>query len=143
MAPEVANEFKWLYRHAVDAQHEYEEALDKAAAPHLAPLFRDMIELHATNARELALDLQKNGELAEESGLATNAVHSPLMNARAFLNGPDESVLEGLIDGEQRNMECYNKALSRDDIPLTLRDHLMHQQYRLDAAILDMQVMKQ
>ena len=65
-----------------------------------------MIGLHAKNARELTLDLQKNGELAEGSGEATNAIHSPLTGASAFLNGPDDSVLQGVIDGEQRNTEC-------------------------------------
>jgi hypothetical protein len=39
MTPDVAKEFKWFYRHAIDAQQEYQLALDKAAAPHLAALF--------------------------------------------------------------------------------------------------------
>jgi hypothetical protein len=143
MAPDIANELKWLCRHALNAQHEYEEAVDNGAAPRLGPLFREMIKIHAQIARELALDLQKNGELAEAARLGTNAVHSPLFDARAFLHGADENVLEGLIDGEQRNVACYNKAFNRGDMPLTLKEHLMHQQYCLDAAIFDMQVMKQ
>ena len=31
-------------------------------------------------------------------------VHRPIINSQTFLSGPDESVLDGLIDGEQRNV---------------------------------------
>jgi hypothetical protein len=143
METEVSNTLKWLYKRAIDAQHEYEAALSKTVPEQLAPLFQDMVELHAKHARELALDLQKHGELSVQIVSDQNPVHRPLMDARAFLTGSDDSVLEGLIDGEQRNMNCYNHALRCADISGALKEHLLDQQYRLDAAILDMQVMRE
>jgi hypothetical protein len=142
MEPEVANELKWLYKHAIDSQHEYEIALGRSVTQRLTLLFQDMVELHAQNARELALDLQKYGVLDVQNVSVRNPIHRQLMNSRAFLGDPDERVIDGLIDGEQRNLECYKKALRQTGMPSVLKFHLIDQQYRLDAAILDMQVMK-
>lgn len=143
MEPQVANELKWLYKHAIDAKHEYGVALRRSVTQRLTLLFQDMVKLHAQNALELALDLQKYGELDIEVVSDQNPVHRPLLDSRAFLGDPDERVIDGLIDGEQRNLECYNKALRQVGMPSVLKLHLIDQQYRLDAAILDMQVMKQ
>jgi hypothetical protein len=143
MESEVSRALKRLYRHAIDAQYEYEAALGGTITPRLTPLFQEMVEIHARNARELAMDLQKHGEFALPIASDRSPVHRPLIDSRAFLSGPDEGVLDGLIDGEQRNVDCYNRALRCDDIPGTLKAHLSDQQYRLDAAILDMQVMRE
>jgi hypothetical protein len=143
MEPEVANELKWFYKHAIDAKHEYEVALGRSVTQRLTLLFQDMVELHAQNARELALDLQKYGELDIEIASDKNPVHRPLLDSRAFIGDPDERIIDGLIDGEQRNLECYNRALRQVQMPSVLKLHLIDQQYRLDAAILDMQVMQQ
>jgi hypothetical protein len=143
METEAADALKWLHKHAIDAQHEYEAALDKAATGRLKPLFQDMVELHGKHARELALDLQRHGELSVQIVSDQSPVHRPLMDARALLSGPDDGVLDGLIDAEQRHVDCYNQALRRANISATLKAHLIDQQYRLDAAILDMQVMRE
>ena len=74
-----------------------------------------MIELHEKNARELALALQKDGELTERVGQMSNAERSAV--ADPILTGSDYAVLECLIDGELSNIACYNKALNRVVVP--------------------------
>jgi len=142
MASELIDHLTSLHTHAVDARHGYEEALEQAGGKGLTGVFRDMIGLHARNADEIAADLGRMGEVPDERGSFMTTVHRTIMDIRSLFGGLDESILPGLIDGEERNAAAYDKALALSDIPGEVRTHLVQQKSSLVAAILRMKASK-
>jgi uncharacterized protein (TIGR02284 family) len=108
---DILDRLKSLHTSAIDARNGYREALEDAEGKGMTPLFRDMIALHEGNAAELAGELNKSGETADDSGSFMSVVHKTIMDVRSLFNGLDESVLPGLIDGEKRNLSKYDDAL--------------------------------
>jgi hypothetical protein len=76
----------------------------------MTALFREMIALHDGHANELARELTRNNELADDEGSFMTTVHKTIMEVRSMFDGLDESVLPGLIDGEKRNVSKYDAA---------------------------------
>jgi uncharacterized protein (TIGR02284 family) len=138
MDDEIGDGLMSLHTRAVDARRGYEEALSHADGNGMAPLFVDMIAIHTTNANELSAQLDALGEHPDPGGSFMGAVHSSIMDVRSLFGGLDESVLPGLIDGEERNVERYNRVLSLRDIPIGLRDDLDRQRQRIQAMIATM-----
>src|SRR5664279_3690658 len=103
---------KTLHTSAIDARNGYREALKEAQGKGMSPLFADMIALHEGHASKLADLLAGAGEEAESGGSLMSTVHETIMDVRALFSGLDESVLPGLIDGEQRNIAQYDEAIS-------------------------------
>jgi uncharacterized protein (TIGR02284 family) len=111
MNNDIVDHLKSLHTSAIDARNGYREALQEADGKGMTPLFRDMIALHERNAGELARELTKANEIADEKGSFMTAIHETIMDVRSMFNGLDESVLPGLIDGEKRNVSKYDDAL--------------------------------
>jgi hypothetical protein len=59
-----------------------------------------------------------------------------------LFGGLDESILPGLIDGENRNVNAYLKTLDRPDLNPDVRNLLEQQRLRIDAAITRMEGLK-
>ena len=142
MESEVVDQLKMLHIRAIDALHGYGEALKHAEGKGMTPLFTDMIAIHTRNSDELAMALRTLGEQANDDGLFMSTVHRTIMDIRALFGGLDESVLPGLIDGEKRNIECYDETLKILDIPARLREQLVQQRVRLESAVSDMEAPK-
>jgi uncharacterized protein (TIGR02284 family) len=140
MDDDVLEQLKALHTHAIDARHGYEEALDDAEGRGLTSLFREMIALHDTNAHELSAYLVLSGAQVNDDGSFMTVVHRTIMRVRSLFNGLDESVLPGLIDGEERNKASYDKALDMQTLPADVRRLLMEQRARIDAAIAGMRM---
>jgi uncharacterized protein (TIGR02284 family) len=97
-----------------------------------------MIALHAKNADELSACLIHAGAKVNDDGSFMTLVHRAIMRIRALFNGLDESVLPGLIDGEQRNQASYDKALELKTLPADIRHLITAQRDRILAAIAGM-----
>jgi len=67
-----------------------------------------------------------------------SVVHRTIMGVRSLFDGLGESVLPGLIDGEERNRSAYDKALAMQTLPADVRGLLTTQRGRIDAAIAGM-----
>jgi uncharacterized protein (TIGR02284 family) len=128
-----------LYTRAVDARRGYEEALEQAHGHGLTSLFQDMIATHTTNATELSGHLKALGEQPDPGGSFMGTVHSTIMDIRGLFGGLGESVLPGLIDGEQRNVARYNEVLGTPDIPHDIGDSLQNQRGRIETMLTAMQ----
>lgn len=102
---------KSLHTAAIDARNGYQEALEDAEGRGLTPLFRDMIAVHDRHADELRAALAQAGQKPDDSGSFMSTVHRTIMSVRSLFDGLDESVLPGLIDGEERNVGKYDDAL--------------------------------
>jgi uncharacterized protein (TIGR02284 family) len=135
MEDDAIEQLKTLHTHAIDARHGYEEALDDAEGHGLTALFRQMIALHGSNADELSATLVRAGATVNDDGSFMTVVHRTIMRIRALFDGLGESVLPGLIDGEQRNKSSYDKALQMQTLPTDTRSLLTSQRDRIDAAI--------
>jgi uncharacterized protein (TIGR02284 family) len=140
MDDDVPEQLKSLHTHAIDARHGYEEALDDAEGHGLTSLFREMIALHKSNADELSTYLVRSGVRVNDDGSFMTVVHRSIMKIRSLFDGLGESVLPGLIDGEERNRSTYDKALQMQTLPADLRHLLTAQRGRIDAAIAGMRM---
>ncbi len=128
------DEIKSLHTAAIDSRKGYEEALEDSGKTGLTNLFRDMIVLHDRHAAELAKRLTENGETAADDGSFKATVHRTVIKIRSLFGGLDESVLPGLIDGEQRNADHYTDALASVD-EKNARNLIVRQQGEIEAAI--------
>ncbi|MEO8318957.1 MAG: DUF2383 domain-containing protein [Bradyrhizobium sp.] len=117
MAVNILEHLKSLHTSAIDARNGYREALKDAEGNGMTPLFRVMTTLHDRHAAELARELTKRNELADDEGSFMSVVHKTIMDMRSLFDGLNESVLPGLIDGEKRNAARYDEALKATDMP--------------------------
>ena len=140
MADDVLEQLKSLHTQAVDAEHGYQAALDDAKGRGETPLFREMIALHQSNAAELSTYLVRAGAPVNDDGSFMGVVHRTIMNIRSVFNGLDESVLPGLIDGEERNRSGYDESLEMANLPEEVRSLLAKQRDSIDAAIARMRM---
>ena len=100
-----------LHTSAIDARNGYREAFEDADKHGLVALFKDMASLHQSNADELAAELARRGTPVDADGSFMSAVHQTIMSIRGLFGALDQSVLPGLIDGEERNLAKYDAAL--------------------------------
>ena len=142
MQQELVERLKLLQTVAIDARNGYSEALEEAEGRGMTPLFRDMIALHEGNADELGRELVKAGEQPEEEGSYMSLVHRTIMNVRSLFDGLDESVLPGLIDGEQRNLTKYDDVLKYDSAPADITSLLKVQRGKIEQKVAQMEAQK-
>ena len=135
MSDDIVDHLKSLHTRAVDARNGYDEALHDAAGKGLTSLFQELIALHTRNGAELAGSLASAGEVADNNGSFMSTIHRTIMSVRAMFGGLDESVLPGLIDGEQRNVSAIQDALAAPNLTPALRTMLDSQMGRLQAVI--------
>ena len=70
-----------------------------------------MIDMRNRHEAELAEHLTALGEEVDDDGSFMSTVHRTVISVRSVLTGLDESILPGLIDGEERILENYDDAL--------------------------------
>jgi uncharacterized protein (TIGR02284 family) len=131
---------KSLHTTVVDARNGYEEALKDAEGKGLSPLFREMIALHQRHANALAADLARQGEKVDDRGSFMSTLHRTVISIRSLFGGLDESILPGLIDGEERVVGYYDEALK--DCPPSETATLSQQRAALQAKIAEMKAQK-
>ncbi len=102
---------KSLHTALVDSRIGYEEALKDSDGQGLTALFRDMIALRTKDAGELAQHLSRLGEPVDDNGSYMSTVHRAVISIRAAFSSLDESILPGLIDGEERIAGYYNETI--------------------------------
>jgi uncharacterized protein (TIGR02284 family) len=131
---------KSLHTTVIDARNGYEEALKDAEGKGLTPLFREMIALHQSHADAIAADLTRHGEKVDDKGSFMSTVNRTVISIRSLFGGLDESILPGLIDGEERVVGYYDEALS--DCPPSETTTLAKQRSALQAKITQMKARK-
>lgn len=131
---------KSLHTTVVDARKGYEEALKDADGKGLSSLFRDMIALHQTHADALAADLVHHGEQVDDQGSFMSTIHRTVISIRSLFGGLDESILPGLIDGEERVVGYYDEALKY--CPPSETEMLSKQRAALLAKIAEMKLLE-
>ena len=132
---------KDLHTTLVDSRNGYEEALSDAEGKGLTSLFREMIALHDRHHGEIDACLRRAGETPDESGSFLSVVHRTIFKVRSILTGLDESVLPGLIDGEERIAARYDEALKAGP-PADVAEILTAQRTALRQQIAEMEALR-
>ncbi len=127
---------------AIDARNGYEEARDDAEHSGTRPLFQEMIAVHTKNADDLSHVLQRSGVSVGEDGSFMTTVNRAVMNLRSLLGGLGEDVVPALIDAEKHNLSRYDDVLKSADAPADIREVLLKNRERLEAAIARMRAPK-
>ena len=109
---DYADALRSLHTALIDSRNGYETALENADGKGLGPLFQDMIAMREAHAHELAGFVTAAGETPDEDGSIMSSVHKAVINVRALLTGLNESILPGLIDGEERIVSSYDEAIA-------------------------------
>lgn len=128
-----------LHTALIDSRKGYETALDNADGKGLGPLFRDMITLRGAHADEVSAILTRQGHTTSEDGSIMATVHRAVINVRALLTGLDESILPGMIDGEQRIVSYYDDAIKAASGNTAVVTVLERQRVQVQAKIAEMQ----
>jgi uncharacterized protein (TIGR02284 family) len=139
MDKDILDHLKSLHTSEIDARNGYQEALEDAEGRGLTPLFRDMVDLHDRNAKEIGAVLTEAGERPSPDGSFMTLIHQTIMNVRSLFNALDESVLPGLIDGEKRNVDKYDKALDEAAVPAPVQTLLTAQRDKIQQTIARME----
>jgi uncharacterized protein (TIGR02284 family) len=139
---DIVDHLKSLHTSAIDARNGYQEALEDAKGQGMTALFRDKITLHRDNSDELARELTKANQIADEEGSFMTVVHKTIMDVRSLFNGLGQSVLPGLIDGEKRNISKYDNALKDPKMPRDLASLLTAQRGKIAHKVAQMEADK-
>jgi uncharacterized protein (TIGR02284 family) len=127
-----------LHTALIDASNGYEEAMHDAEGKGLTALFREMMALHTQDAAEIATHLITLGEKVDDKGSFMSTVHRAVISVRSLFGGLDESILPGLIDGEERLLSYYDEAINDPSIGSFERAILVEQRTVLREAIDDL-----
>lgn len=134
---------KSLHTALVDSGNGYEEALEDAEGKGLTPLFREMITLRQTHAAQIAGHLQELGEQVDSDGSYMSTVHRTVISVRSVLTDLDESILPGLIDGEERIVGYYDEAIEERPSSSPEHETLINQRETVQAKIDEMKQLKE
>ncbi len=135
MTETTASDLTSLHTAAIDARNGYAEALKDADGNDLSALFQTMISLHTRHADELKSAIGITGTRVDDDGSLMSTVHRSIMSVRSLFGALDETVLPGLIDGEERNVQSYDDVLTKDGLTDTHRALLTGQRARLVEQI--------
>ncbi len=101
-----------LHTALIDSREGYKEALDQAEPGDLTTLFSEMRGRRTQDAQAVAEMLAAGGRPVDATGSIMGSVHRTVIYVRSLVTGLDESVLGGIIDGEERILDLYDRAIA-------------------------------
>ena len=128
-----------LHTTLIDSLHGYTEALNQSDDATIKPLLRDMITIRQSAADEIGDVLTGLGETVSNEGSILSTVHHAVISIRSLFSGVNETMLPGLIDGEQRILGYYDEALTVAPVDGPERALLVHQRMTLESKIAELQ----
>jgi uncharacterized protein (TIGR02284 family) len=131
-----------LHTTLIDSRNGYDEALDDAEGKGLTPLFKEMIALRDKDIPEIAALLAAEGVEPDSSGSLMSTVHRAVISIRSLFSDLDETILPGLIDGEERVLKSYDEAIAAAGSGQAGLATLKRQRDRLAAKIAEMRRMR-
>lgn len=129
---------KSLHTILIDSLNGYRTALDEAGGKGLTRLFNEMIALRTQQIDQVSVALQDMGAPTDSDGSFLTTVHKAVISLSALFTGLDESILPGLVDGEQRIRTYYDAALASAPVDGPERAMLVKQRDALQAKIDEM-----
>jgi uncharacterized protein (TIGR02284 family) len=108
---ELIHSLKALHTSLIDSRSGYQEGLKDAQGQGLSPLFTDLIALHGRHADVIAAELKRLGAPSDDRGSYMGTLDRAVMKLSSLFTKLDEKFLPNLIDGEQRVLAHYDKAI--------------------------------
>jgi uncharacterized protein (TIGR02284 family) len=108
---DLIHSLKDLHTSLIDARSGYQEGLKDAHGLGLTPLFSDLIALHSKHADAIAAQLKRLGAPSNDRGSYMGTLDRAVMKLSSLFTKLDEKFLPNLIDGEQRVLVHYDKAI--------------------------------
>ena len=129
---------KSLHTTLIDAEKGYETAIRDAQAPDMKAIFEQLSALHARAHDDVHKILIGRGERPDESGSFLSVVHKAVISVRAAVAGLDRTSLPSFVDGEERIVGVYDRAIAETTAADPAREALQSHRRSLLAVIADM-----
>lgn len=129
---------KSLHTTLIDAAMGYETAIADAQDPAMKAIFQKLSSLHAKAHADVHAILTSQGERPDESGSFLSLVHKTVISVRSAVMGLDASSLPSFVDGEERIVGAYDKAIAGTNASDTALATLRGDRQALVAAIAEM-----
>jgi uncharacterized protein (TIGR02284 family) len=129
---------KSLHTTLIDAEEGYETAIKDAEDPRMKAVFERMSALHARAHADVHAILLSKGERPDESGSFLSLVHKTVISVRSAIKGLDAASLPSFVDGEERIVGAYDKAMEATDSSDSALETLSRDRQTLVAAIAQM-----
>jgi uncharacterized protein (TIGR02284 family) len=129
---------KSLHTTLIDAQKGYDTALKDAEDPKTRAIFETMSALHANAHADVHAVLLAEGERPNDSGSFLSLVHQTVISVRSAVKGLDATALPSFIEGEERIVGAYDKAMEATASSDPALETLHKDRQILVAAIADM-----
>jgi uncharacterized protein (TIGR02284 family) len=111
-----------------DGENGYKQAAEKIGDPEIRAFFLAQSTERARFARELENEVQRLGKTdPERTGSAAGAIHRTWIGLKEALGGGTKAILESVEQGEDSAKDAYEKALTDEDLPLSVRPIVQRQ----------------
>ena len=137
----ATDSLKSLHTVLVDAEKGYETAIEDAQEPQMKAAFETFSALHAHAHADVHALLVAQGESPDESGSFLSLVHKTVISVRSAVTGLDRSSLPSFLDGEERIVQAYDKAISDTGSTDPAYEVLTRDRQALVAAIADVRAL--
>jgi uncharacterized protein (TIGR02284 family) len=137
----ATDSLKSLHTVLVDAEKGYETAIEDAQDAQVKAAFETFSALHARAHADVHALLVAQGESPDESGSFLSIVHKTVISVRSALAGLDRSSLPSFLDGEERIVQAYDKAISDAGSTGPAYEALTRDRQALVAAIADVRAL--
>lgn len=105
-----------------DGENGFRQAAEKINDPEIRSFFLAQSTERSEFARELEAEVQRLGKgKPEHKGSAAGALHRSWMGLKEALGGGTKAILESVEQGEDSARDAYDKALTDEDLPLSVR----------------------
>ena len=129
---------KSLHTTLIDAEKGYDTAIQDAQAPGIKAIFEKLSVLHARAHADVHAILIAHGERPDEAGSFLSLVHKTAISVRSAITGLDRTALPSFVDGEERIVGAYDRAIANTDASDPACETLQSHRRSLLAAIADM-----
>jgi uncharacterized protein (TIGR02284 family) len=138
MMATLIDDLETLHARLIDAIAGYAEGADLAEKPDIVDLFTRLRDMHGRHAEALATVLVQRGVQPDDDESLLAVVHKSILRIRSIVTGLDRDVIPGIVDGEERIAEIYDRVLTTLAHDPTLTGLLSAQRQDITAMIAEM-----
>ncbi|WP_439129958.1 ferritin-like domain-containing protein [Polaribacter sp.] len=132
----ISNKLNELLEKNYDAEKGYINAAENVDIASLKIFFKNRASERSMFAKELRTEILSYGQIPEDSGSFTGAVHRNWMSLKSLFSAKDEAaILEEALRGEKASLDEYKEILTEDAFAPSTRKMLENQKQQIQAAI--------
>lgn len=141
---EMGEKLNELLEKSYDAKKGYKKAAEKVKNDRLKDFFRQKALEREMFIKELREEITGYGQVPEEGGSTTGAMHRTWMDMKTALSGEnEEAVLEESLKAEKAALDDYEEITKETDLPPTLSSKLNRQKKHIQNSINNVKMYEQ